>query len=106
MNGQERPWPCIKCRVIMEGIDEDHCKCPVCGTEVWYDYKEDMEKPEEIDSIMRIPSGQTAGQEYSILGGPPAKGGGNSSGSKSKRKQLLKKLSCKEIYKRMCREKK
>lgn len=35
---ENKPWPCIECRVMMIPASEDFCKCPVCGTEVWYKY--------------------------------------------------------------------
>jgi hypothetical protein len=35
-----KPWFCLDCRMLMDNVDEDHCKCPRCGTEVWYNYGE------------------------------------------------------------------
>ena len=35
---EQKPWVCLDCRIIMIKIDDDHCKCPNCKTEVWYQY--------------------------------------------------------------------
>ena len=37
MSGR-KVWPCLNCLVMMIAVDEDHCKCPACGTEVWHQY--------------------------------------------------------------------
>lgn len=36
---ERKPWICLDCRIIMDLIDEDHCKCGQCGTEVWFNYE-------------------------------------------------------------------
>ena len=37
----EQPWFCQKCRVMMEPVNADFCRCPNCGSEVWYNYSQD-----------------------------------------------------------------
>jgi len=89
---------------MMNKIDEDHCKCPICKTEVWFEY--DESKPESIEELMqetflqRMPS---SNPEFSILNGPPAPGGGSKTKGKSNKKQLMQKPSTTELYKRLTR---
>lgn len=94
-----KPWPCLKCLgVIMQVIDEDHCKCPNCGTEVWHDYDEPSVE-EQIEEAMLGPfcASQSNGPDFTILGGPPLPGSSSKIKGRSK-KQLMKKPSTKELY--------
>lgn len=97
-----KPWPCLKCLIIMELVDEDHCKCPKCKTEVWYEYDDDSSE-DDIDELTLLPSHipQANGPDFSILGGPPLMGGGSKSKASSNKKQLMKKPSTFEIYNRL-----
>lgn len=102
----QKPWPCLKCMVMMNKIDEDHCKCPICGTEVWHNYNSKAEDDEsdaweDIEDLMKssIPCKQNP--EFSILNGPPAPGGGSKTKGNSNKKQLLQKPSTTELYNRL-----
>jgi len=33
-----KPWICLECRILMEMVDDDHCICPACRTEVWFEF--------------------------------------------------------------------
>ena len=102
MSTTQKPWPCLKCMVIMDKIDDDHCKCPICKTEVWFDY--DESEPEDVEELMqetyiqRLPS---SNPEFSIINGPPAPGGGSRTKGKSNKKQLLQKPSTTELFRRL-----
>lgn len=102
MSTTQKPWPCLKCMVIMDLIDEDHCKCSKCGTEVWFDY--DEPEPEDIEELMqetyltKLPS---SNPEFSIINGPPAPGGGSRTKGGKNKKQLLQKPTTTELYKRL-----
>lgn len=102
MSTTQKPWPCLKCMVIMEKIDEDHCKCPICKTEVWFEYdesgNEDVEELMQETFIQRLPS---SNPEFSIINGPPAPGGGSKTKGNRNKKQLLQKPSTTELYKRL-----
>lgn len=76
-----KPWICQKCVVAMVLVDEDHCKCPECKTEVWFDYDapelDDEEPPINHDTTLvsrSLPEG------YRV---PP---GGSKSGKRAKKK--------------------
>jgi len=98
----QKPWPCLKCMVIMDKIDDDHCKCPICKTEVWFDY--DESEPEDVEELMQetfITKLPNSNPEFSIINGPPAPGGGCKTKGKSNKKQLMQKPSVNELYKRL-----
>jgi hypothetical protein len=82
---------------MMETVDEDHCKCPKCGTEVWYEYSDP--EPDEISDLMQE-CYETHNQTTILMGGAVKLGGGSKNG-KSNKKQLMKKLPNSEIYKRL-----
>lgn len=103
MNAVKKPWPCLKCMVIMDTIDEDYCKCPICGTEVWYEYN--LDEPETEDLMENnIVQNRRTNPEFSILNGPPAKGGGGGSKGRSNKKQLMQKPSTSELFRRLDKE--
>lgn len=89
-------WVCQQCKCMMEPVSEDFCRCPECGTEVWYNYKQD-----EIKSLMSDMSKGHATTEL-LPAGQPAKGGGSNNGKK--RKQPVKKDSTQMIYKKMFKQ--
>ncbi len=94
----EKPWPCLKCFathgivVQMEVITEDFCKCPRCGTEVWYDYEEPPDE-EEFGIVVD----NTPAVQYSILGGSAKPGGGSKSKSRRNKKLLMRKPTIAQI---------
>lgn len=103
MNKSNKPWPCLKCFVMMVAIDNDHCKCPVCRTEVWYDYDEppDMDI-DEIESLMQESYNRhPQPPDVLVLGGGYAKIGGGSKSKGRSKKQLMKKPSTKELYNKL-----
>jgi hypothetical protein len=89
----------MECRIMMEPVDEDHCKCPQCGTEVWYKYSEPSESDDEIAELMQESYNRHA-QTDVLMGGAIQFSGGSKNG-KSNKKQLMKKLPTSEIYKRL-----
>lgn len=99
-----KPWPCLKCLVIMEPIDDDHCKCPICKTEVWYSYQEEM-SDDDVREIMQPVSAKGYNPDFSILGGPPILGGGSKSKGKSNKKQLMSKPSTTELFNKLANTK-
>lgn len=88
---ERKPWPCIQCLVMMELVNDDYCKCPVCGTEVWFNFN--APKGDEITELMRDKLKTHKSREDIPLTG---KGGHSKSRSKSgrKRKKPPKKLRC------------
>jgi len=86
----------------METIDEDHCKCPKCGTEVWYEYETEPNQ-DEMKEFMQprhlLPT--SSGPEFSILSGPVIPGSGSKSKGNSSRKLLMKKKTTGEIYRKL-----
>ena len=96
----EKPWPCLKCLIVMNPIDEDHCKCPQCGTEVWHDYQE----PESADEIAELMQESVGGHMPTSKGvlpaGRPLPGGGSKNKNGSK-KNLMQKPSTKELHDRL-----
>lgn len=94
-----KPWPCLKCFILMDNVDDDHCKCSKCGTEVWYDYDEPPGE-DEIESLMQE-SFNTHKQspDISLMGGY-AVGGGSKSKGRNK-KHLMKKPSAFSLYKQL-----
>lgn len=100
MDKKHKPWVCLICLIAMETVDEDHCKCPKCGTEVWYDYKE--ESDDDIGELMQESyTGHSTDPQFSIMSGQAAKGGGGSNGGKSRKKQLMQKPTTTELYNRL-----
>jgi hypothetical protein len=89
----------MECRIMMKLVDEDHCKCPQCGTEVWYKYSEPSESEDEIAELMQE-CYETHNQTPVLMGGAVMPGGGSKSKSK-KKKQLLQKPSTIELYNRL-----
>lgn len=78
---ENKPWPCMDCRVIMTPVDEDHCKCPVCGTEVWYKYDApDLSEEEPPPAGKSQYVSRSLPEHYRV---PP---GGSKSGKRSKKK--------------------
>ena len=83
-----KPWPCLKCLgVIMKAVDDDHCQCPNCGTEVWYDYNMPSEK-DQIEEALENNGGYVS---RSLPEGYKVPAGGSKSGSSSKKEQMKKK---------------
>ena len=88
---------------MMKPVDEYHCKCPKCKTEVWYEY-EDESEIEDIEELMQetfIQKLPNSNPEFSIINGPPAPGGGSKTKGNRNKKQLLQKPSTTELYKRL-----
>lgn len=103
MSTTQKPWPCLKCMVMMNLIDDDHCKCPRCRTEVWFEYEDDSE-PEDIEELMQetyIQKLPNSNPEFSIINGPPAPGGGSKTKGNRNKKQLMQKPTTNELYKRL-----
>lgn len=83
---ENKAWPCIECRVMMVSVNEDYCKCPVCGTEVWYHYDApDLDETEpEIGNEPLVDTtlvSRSLPERYKV---PP--GGGKASGKKPRKK--------------------
>lgn len=95
---EEKPWFCQKCRRMMQPVDEDHCKCPECGSEVWYSYSAGHDDIEELmeDSIVH----HQKNVYEAMIGGKPVKGGGGGSG-KNRNKKAMDKPTTNELYKRL-----
>jgi hypothetical protein len=85
---------------MMIPIDDDHCKCPVCGTEVWYNYNEEISTDEIAELMQDSLARHNTFPEYTVLGGSAVPGGGSKSKSRSK-KQLMKKPSTSELYNKL-----
>lgn len=93
-----KPWACFDCRIMMKIIDEDHCKCPVCGTEVWFKYDESQD---DIEELMQDNLNKHQINVYdAMLGGQPVKGSGSKVRGRSK-KALLQKPSTQELYNKL-----
>lgn len=103
MNEVKKPWPCLICMVLTEWVDENHSKCPICKTEIWYEYDLDEPDRDELTEFMQgnIVQNRRTNPEFSILNGPPAKGGGGGSKGRSNRKQLMQKPSTSELFRRL-----
>ena len=77
---ERKPWFCIDCRVVMPIASNDHCKCPVCGTEVWYNYDApDLSEP-------GLPAVKSQYVSRSLPDGYRVPPGGSKSGKRSKKK--------------------
>lgn len=99
---KHKPWPCFKCLIIMESVDEDHCKCPKCGTEVWYEYDEGCEESDEIEELMQESfQRHNNNPGFSILYGASVPGSGSKTKGRNK-KHLMQRPSTSEIYRRLC----
>jgi hypothetical protein len=97
----QKPWPCLKCMVMMNLIDEDHCKCPRCKTEVWFEYDDEPENVEELMQETYLTKLPSSNPEFSIINGPPAPGGGSKTKGNRNKKQLMQKPTTTELYKRL-----
>ena len=77
-------WFCLDCRVGMKWIDRMFWKCPECGTEVW------PEEPEVVERERKQAAADNSGMvSRAWIPGTEAKGGGGGSG-KSRKKPLRK----------------
>ena len=82
-------WFCLDCRVGMKWTDRMFWKCPECGTEVW------PEEPEAIERGKKQAAADNPGADNSgmvsraWIPGTEAKGGGGATG-KSRKKPLRK----------------
>lgn len=101
MSTTQKPWPCLKCMVMMNLIDEDHCKCPRCKTEVWFEYDDEPENVEELMQETYLTKLPSSNPEFSIINGPPAPGGGSKTKGNRNKKQLMQKPTTTELYKRL-----
>lgn len=101
MGKQIKPWPCMDCRVMMSLVDEDHCKCPQCGTEVWFDYNEELTKDDIKDLMKDYLANHQCSVFQAMIGGDPVKGGGNRNSRSKGKKQALQKPSTTELYKQL-----
>lgn len=95
MSKNNKPWPCMECRVMMALVDEDHCKCPVCGTEVWFEFS--VQDNSEIAKLMREKYKSNLPPKDPIPAGEAAKGGGGSKSKGRDRKGLMQKKSLSQI---------
>lgn len=82
---ERKPWPCIECRVMMIKINNDYCKCPVCGTEVWYNYNSPT--GDEIAELMQDRAIAHQPKEIPPAGEPLPGGGSKSRSKKDKSKK-------------------
>lgn len=97
-------WYCQQCRVPMQPIDGDFCKCPHCGTEIWYgksaggreNIKELMETTEEFPVFVHADE-----LCLGVGGGRLSKGAARSSSRSSRRKALLRKPSTEQLYRQL-----
>lgn len=72
----EKAWFCQKCRVMMEPVSEDFCRCPECGSEVWYSYSQDR--------VAGPPATDGSYVSLSLQPGENIMGGGASTGKPKK----------------------
>lgn len=101
MSKRNKPWPCMDCRMMMLLVDDDHCKCPVCGTEVWFDYNDELTH-DEVNELMKDNLAKHQRSVYdAMIGGEPVKGGGSRNSKGKSRKQAMQKPSTTELYKRL-----
>jgi hypothetical protein len=77
-----KPWPCLDCKIMMELIDEDHCKCPICKTEVWFKYDAPDLSDDSID-YSDVPTNYVSRSLPELYKVPP---GGSKSGKRPKKK--------------------
>lgn len=72
---ERKAWPCLECRVMMQMVNDDFCKCPICGTEVWFNFDAPATPTKKPNTYVSrsLPEG------YKV---PP--GGSKSSGKRSK----------------------
>ena len=75
-----KPWYCEECRVVMAPMDEDHCKCLICGTEVWYNYDAPDLSEQHISADKTTYVSRSSPERYRV---PP---GGCKSGKVAKKK--------------------
>ena len=73
---EEKPWFCQKCRIMMQPVDADHCKCQQCGSEVWYDFSQ--------DAVPGPPAPDNSYVSLSLQPGENIMGGGASTGKPKK----------------------
>ena len=77
-------WFCLDCRVGMKWVDGMFWKCPECGTEVW------PEEPEAVEREKKQAAADNSGMvSRAWIPGTESKGGGGASG-KSRKKPLRK----------------
>lgn len=84
-----KPWLCLDCRVLMVLVDEDHCKCPQCKTEVWFRYDQREPKTEELMMPGNVCI-EGKGYNYANLMKPEhlvIKGGSKSSNKRTKKRE-------------------
>ena len=96
---KRKPWPCIDCRVMMAVIDDDHCKCHNCGTEVWYEYGEPSER-KQIDDAVENNHGYVSRSLPERLKVP----GGGSKAGKRAGKERMRNKSTQTIYEQMFKQ--
>jgi hypothetical protein len=98
---EEKVWFCQECRRMMEPVNEDFCRCPECGTEVWYKYSRDKVKADEVEQLMQDNIVHHQKNVYeAMVGGRPVKGKGGG-GSKGRNKKSIDKPTQNELYKRL-----
>lgn len=104
MSNKKVAWPCVDCRIMMVLVDEDHCKCPECGTEVWFDYNTELSR-DDIKDLMRDNLSKHQQTVYdAMIGGEPIKGGGGGRSNRSNsKKQALRKPPTSELYNRLAK---
>jgi len=76
---------------MMIAVDDDFCKCPVCGTEVWYKYSAPAPQ-DEITALMRDMARNHKPKE-AMPAGEALPGGGSSSKSNKRARNKKKSLS-------------
>jgi len=82
---KNKPWVCLDCRVVMKMVNEDYCRCSICGTEVWFRYGSQIAAGEdEVTSLMRDMAKNKKPREV-LPAGPAALGGGGSNRVKKQR---------------------
>ncbi len=85
-----KPWMCLDCRVMMNQVDQDHCRCPQCGIEVWSPI--DRPSGDEIAELMRDMA-KCHARTTVLPAGQPAPGGSSKSSKGRKKPQKKDSLS-------------
>lgn len=100
----KKPWLCLDCRVVMLQVNEDYCKCPICGTEVWHDYNNEKLTVDYVKELMEdnlITHQRTVYD--AMIGGKPIKGSSSNNAKSRGKKQAMKKPSANELYNRLAK---
>lgn len=91
---RKKVWFCQECRIMMEPVNEDFCRCPQCGSEVWYNYSADKVKGKSEEPGAYVSLSMQEGER--VLGG--------GSGVSCVGKHEKKKRSPQQLYNQLFKE--